>query len=100
MAFAVQSHDAIIRTAMERHGGYIFNSDGDGFCAAFSSAVDAVTAAVEAQRELQSNDAIPFGVRMGLHIGEALERDGDYHGKEVNVAARLMALGHGGQVLV
>ena len=58
------------------------------------------TAAVESQRELGGDDAIPFAVRMALHTGEAIERDGNYYGTEVNRAARLMALAHGGQVLV
>jgi class 3 adenylate cyclase len=78
----------------------VFATGGDGFSAAFSSAVDAVMAAVESQRELVESDAIPFGVRMGLHTGEAVERDRSYDGKEVNRAAGLMAIAHGGQVLV
>ena len=100
MASAVQVHDAIVRAAIERHGGYVFATGGDGFCAAFSTAANAVAAAVESQRELSAHDAIPFAVRMGIHTGEAIERDRNYFGTEVNRAARLMALGHGGQVLV
>ena len=100
MAAAVQAHDVIVRSAIERHGGHVFATGGDGFCAAFSSAVDAVTAAIESQRELGGDDAIPFAVRMALHTGEAIERDRNYYGAEVNRAARLMALAHGGQVLV
>jgi predicted ATPase/class 3 adenylate cyclase/DNA-binding NarL/FixJ family response regulator len=100
MAAAVQAHDSVVRSAIERYGGYVFSSGGDSFGAAFGSAVDAVTAAVESQLELQSADAIPFSVRMALHTGEAIERDHSYYGTEVNRAARLMALGHGGQVLV
>ena len=100
MAAAVQAHDVIVRSAIERHGGHVFATGGDGFCAAFSSAVDAVTAAVESQRELEGDDAIPFAARMALHTGEAIERDCNYYGTEVNRAARLMALAHGGQVLM
>jgi predicted ATPase/DNA-binding CsgD family transcriptional regulator len=100
MSLAVQAHDVIIRSAIERHGGYVFARDNDNFGAAFSSAVEALTAAVEAQRELRVNDVIPFAVRMGLHVGEAVERDGGYRGRDVTVAARLMSLAHGGQVLV
>ncbi len=99
MGLAVQAHDAIVRSAIERHGGYVFATSGDGFSAAFSSAVDAVMAAVEAQRELVGHDTIPFAARMALHTGEAVERDRNYFGAEVNRAARLMALAHGGQVL-
>ena len=100
MAAAVQAHDVIVRSAIERYGGHVFATGGDGFCAAFSSAVGAVTAAVESQRELEGDDAIPFVTRMALHTGEAIERDCNYYGTEVNRAARLMALAHGGQVLM
>jgi predicted ATPase/class 3 adenylate cyclase/DNA-binding CsgD family transcriptional regulator len=100
MAAAVRSHDITVRSAIERHGGYVFAAGGDGFCAAFSSAAEAVSAAVESQRELSSDGTLPFAVRMGLHTGEAIERDDNYYGAEVNRAARLMALAHGGQVLV
>jgi class 3 adenylate cyclase len=100
MAAALQVHDAIVRAVIERHDGYVFATGGDGFCAAFSKAAHAVAAAVESQRELSADAAIPFAVRMGLHTGEAIERDRNYLGTEVNRAARLMALGHGGQVLV
>ena len=100
MTEAMQAHDIIVCSAIERHGGYVFATGGDGFCAAFSSAVDAVTAAVESQQELGGHGTIPFSVRMGLHTGEAIERDDNYYGTEVNRAARLMALAHGGQVLM
>jgi class 3 adenylate cyclase len=100
MTTAVQAHDVIIRAAIERHGGYVFPTGGDGFRSAFSSPVDAMMAAVESQRDLGGDDSIPFAVRMALHTGEAIERDRGYHGTEVNRAARLMALAHGGQVLV
>ena len=78
----------------------MFATGGDGFCAAFSTAANAAAAAVESQRELSDNASVPFSVRMGLHTGEAFERDRNYFGSEVNRAARVMALGHGGQVLV
>jgi predicted ATPase/class 3 adenylate cyclase/DNA-binding CsgD family transcriptional regulator len=100
MTAAVPAHDVLLRSAIERHGGHVFATGGDGFCAAFSSALAGVTAAVEAQRELGGDDAIPFSVRMALHTGEVIERDRRYHGTDVNRAARLMALAHGGQVLV
>ena len=52
------------------------------------------------QRTLRADTTIGFAVRMGLHTGETVERDGDYSGSEVDRAARLTALAHGGQVLV
>ena len=102
MSVALERHDVIVRSAVEAHAGYMFSSGGDGFAVAFARAGDAVAAAVEAQGRLTA-EAWPAGfsirVRMGLHTGEVTERDGDYFGTAVNQAARLMALGSGGQVL-
>ncbi len=100
MAAAVQAHDVIVRSAIERRGGHVFASGSDGFRASFSSAVDAVTAAVEAQRELERDDARPSGVRMALHTGEAASQGRSYEGTEVTRATRLLSLARGGQVLV
>ena len=100
MADALRVHDAIVRGTIERHGGYVFGIGGDGFCAAFSTADDAAAAAIESQEQLRDDTAVNFAVRMALHTGEAVERDRNYFGTEVNRAARLMSLAHGGQVLV
>ncbi|HLY84717.1 MAG TPA: hypothetical protein VKQ71_17160, partial [Acidimicrobiales bacterium] len=96
MAAAQRVHDAIVREAIEGHGGHVFGTDADGFCAAFATAASAAEAAVEAQRRLRAEATIGFAVRMALHTGETSERDGSYSGSEVNRAARLMALAHGG----
>ena len=75
MAAALEIHDGIVRGTIEQHGGYVFATGGDGFCAAFSTAPDAAEAAVEIQQKLLAEpDAVPFGVRIGLHTGEATER--------------------------
>src|SRR5207302_839910 len=79
VAAALRVHDAIVRDAIERHGGHVFDAAGDTFSAAFSTAADAATAAVASQQAL-AEAAIPFMVRMGLHTGEATERDGSYFG--------------------
>jgi predicted ATPase/class 3 adenylate cyclase/DNA-binding CsgD family transcriptional regulator len=100
MADALRVHDAIVRGAIERHGGFVFGTGGDGFCAAFETATEAASAAIDAQEQLRDDPAIAFAVRMGLHTGEAIERDRNYFGSEVNRAARLMSLAHGGQVVV
>jgi hypothetical protein len=103
MRVAVARHDAIVRAAIERRGGYVFSTAGDSFAAAFARATDGLGAAVDAQAAL-ATEGWPEGaavrVRMGVHTGEASERDGDYFGPSVNRAARLMDAGHGGQVLV
>lgn len=96
---ALRMHDAIVRDSVESNAGYVFATDGDSVSAAFSTAADAVAAAVGSQRSLAAA-GIPFGVRMGLHTGEATHRDGSYSGTAVGRGGRLMALAHGGQVLV
>ncbi len=102
MARAMARHDAIVRAVVEAHGGYVFSTAGDAFAAAFTSATDAARAAVGIQRALRDEPWPPplaVRVRIGLHTGAAVERDGDYFGPTVNRAARIMAAGHGGQVL-
>ena len=96
-------HDAIVRAAIDAHGGFVFSTGGDGVGAAFQRAGEAVAAAVEAQRVLQAEPwpaGVNLRVRMGVHTGEAQERDGDYFGPPLNRAARLMGAARGGQVAV
>ena len=100
MAGAVRAHDVIVRGIIERHGGFVFGAGGDGFSAAFPTALDACTAAIEAQASLRDDPDVDFDVRMGLHTGEAIERDEGYFGGDVNRTARLTSIAHGRQVLV
>lgn len=102
MSDALERHDALMRAAVADHDGVVFATMGDGFGVAFARATDAVAAAMDAQGRLGSN-AWPadttIRVRMGLHVGEAQERGGDYFGPTINLTARIMGAGHGGQVL-
>jgi predicted ATPase/class 3 adenylate cyclase len=94
MQVALAAHDDVLREAIETHGGRLFKHTGDGVCAAFSSPRAAVDAAVASQRALE------LPVRMGIATGEAELRDGDYFGTVLNRTARVMAAGHGGQILI
>jgi class 3 adenylate cyclase len=94
MRIALAAHDKVLRAAIEAHGGFLFKHTGDGVCAAFASPKSAVDAAVAAQRALE------LPVRMGLATGEAELRGSDYFGTVLNRAARVMAAGHGGQILL
>ena len=94
MRSALVAHDKVLRTAIEAYDGFLFSHTGDGVVAAFASPMSAVNAAIDAQRELQ------LPVRMGLATGEAELRDADYFGTVLNRAARVMAAGHGGQILL
>jgi predicted ATPase len=94
MRAALSKHDQVLQAAIESHDGYLFSHTGDGVVAAFASPRSAVDAAVQAQLALE------LPVRMGIATGEAELRDGDYFGTVLNRAARVMAAGHGGQILV
>lgn len=102
MRIALERHDEIIRRSLAGRGGWVFSTAGDGLGAAFPRASEALHAALRAQEELGKAEwptSVPIKVRMGLHVGEATERDGNYFGPAVNLAARVCAAGHGGQTL-
>jgi predicted ATPase/class 3 adenylate cyclase len=104
MRTALADHDAIVRSAVERHTGVVFKTIGDAFCTAFVRPEDALAAAVGAQRDLSAHAwTAPIDrmrVRIGIHTGTAIESGGDYYGPTVNRVARLMSLGYGEQILV
>ncbi|MFN0026360.1 MAG: ATP-binding protein [Acidimicrobiales bacterium] len=103
MRSALETHDRIVRHAIETNGGHVFSTAGDAFCAAFSTPAEATRAALDAQHALHATEwpaEAPVKVRMALHVGAAQERDGDYFGPTLNRAARLMGLAHGGQILL
>lgn len=103
MQEALRRHDAVMRSAISEHGGYVFKTIGDAFCSVFERAENAITAILAVQRALAAEDFTAVDgvrVRAALHTGTSDERDGDYFGPAVNRVARLLAIGHGGQVLV
>jgi predicted ATPase/class 3 adenylate cyclase len=103
MTAALARHDAILRDAIETADGRIVKTTGDGMMAVFVQPSQAVAASLAAQRALAAE---PWGatgalrVRMGLHAGEAQRRGDDFFGPTINRTARIMAAGHGGQVLL
>ena len=100
---ALARHDQLLREAIEGHGGFVFKTVGDAFCAAFATANQALDAALAAQAGLAAESwelPMPLLVRMALHTGTCDERGGDYFGQPLNRVARLMAAGHGGQTLL
>src|SRR5262249_20790194 len=98
MGPALERHDALLRTAVEQHRGAVVKTTGDGLHAVFTTAQDALAAAVGAQRALAGETCeVPGGlrVRMGMHTGDAVVRQGDYYGAATNRAARVMDSAHG-----
>ena len=102
MAVALREHDELTAAAVADAGGRVVKNAGDGAMAVFDEAGQGVDAAVTIQRSLARREWPGIGrlrVRVGLHVGVADTRDGDYFGPDVIRAARLCAAAHGGQIV-
>ena len=103
MGPALAAHDQLMRAAVEGAGGSVVKMTGDGVLAMFEDPRAAVGAALAGQRALGATFEDTHGVlrvRMALHAGPAEVRDGDVFGPSINRVARILATGHGGQVLL
>jgi predicted ATPase/class 3 adenylate cyclase len=98
-------HDEVTRATVQAHRGTVVKMTGDGVHAVFGAPVDALAAAVDLQlactaRNAGAADGIALRVRCGLHLGTDERRDGDFYGRAVNRAARIMGAAHGEQILL
>lgn len=104
MPHLMERHNEILTRSIESNEGYVYQIAGDSFCGAFSSSIDAVFAALDAQLSLQNEAWSPaqVRVRMGMHTGTVkLNDDNKYTGyATLALAHRIMSAGHGGQVLL
>jgi len=103
MAAVSGRHDRIVREQIEAAGGHVFKTVGEAHRAAFADPVAALSSAVAIQQAAGAESwasGLPVRVCMALHSGACAERDGDYVGPVVNRTARLLDIGHGGQILV
>jgi predicted ATPase/class 3 adenylate cyclase/DNA-binding CsgD family transcriptional regulator len=103
MAEASAGHNRIVREQIEGAGGHVFKTVGEEFRAVFADPAAALASAVAVQRAVGAEpwpSGLPIRVRLAVHSGACVERDGDYFGPVVNRVAELLAVGHGGQVLV
>jgi predicted ATPase/class 3 adenylate cyclase len=103
MQQASAQHDRIAQAAVTANRGHVVKSTGDGVHAAFERAHDALLAALQMQLALadpQATHGVALKLRCGLHAGAHQQRDNDYFGAEVNRAARVMSVAHGGQTLL
>lgn len=95
-------HDQLVRSTIHEAGGHVFSQAGDGFAAAFQSPSAAARASLLIHDRCEKHvwpDGALIRIRIGLHLGEAIERDAGYFGPSVNTAARVMSAGHGGQTV-
>jgi len=104
MQAALVRHNALLQHAIGTHRGHVFQVLGDGFCAAFEDAGDALAAGLTAQRALHEErwgDVGAVRARMGLHTGTVEARGGEYDSSlTLARAQRVMTAGHGGQTLL
>jgi class 3 adenylate cyclase/tetratricopeptide (TPR) repeat protein len=100
----LRDHETVVREAARRHDGRVVKSTGDGFMVVFPSTAGGVAAALDIRRRHEDDNAgrpeTPLKVRMGLHVGPAIEHDGELYGLAINTAARVAAKARSGQVLV
>jgi class 3 adenylate cyclase len=98
------AHDSIVRDRVGEHDGHVVKSQGDGFMVAFASPEEAVRCAIDIQRALASGSRrlrkTPIRIRIGIHVGKAVAKDGDLFGRNVALAARVAGCAHGGEILV
>jgi len=103
MAAASAQYDRIVRERIEAAGGHIFKTVGEAHRAVFADPVAALSSAVAIQQAVGDEpwaSSLPVRVRVALHSGACSERDGDFLGPVPNRTARLLDIGHGGQVLM
>jgi class 3 adenylate cyclase len=102
MAGALARHDALLADVIAAAGGTVFKRTGDGLHAVFADPAAALRAAVDLQRAVATEpwgDVGPLRIRIALHSGAAQLRAGDYFGPTLNRAARVLGVGHGGQIV-
>ena len=96
-------HDDMLQQLIERGGGQIVKTTGDGVFAAFETASAGIATAIaiqQALREHRESTGFALSVRIGLHAAEATRRGDDYSGMAIHIAARIGALASGGEILV
>ena len=101
----LRAHNAIVREQVASFGGFEVKSQGDGFMIVFRTPADAVRAGIAIQDAFATSDhrrlrRTPIRVRVGIHVGTVVEREGDFFGTNVAMAARVAAHAEGGEILV
>src|SRR5215218_4456061 len=100
----LRAHAEMLRAQLAKHRGQERQFLGDGFLLSFETTRDAVAAAIDMQRALAEHNAADpvhhIRIRIGVHVGEVNLHDGELYGQTIHAAARVMAEGAGGQILV
>jgi len=101
----LDAHNSLVRTVVGRHSGREVKTIGDAFLLEFPSALEAVLFAADTQGELRklresTRSSGGVSVRIGIHVGDVIHRDGDLFGDAVNIASRIVRVAEGGGICV
>lgn len=96
----MRTHNAIVRDALQAHGGLQIKHTGDGIMASFPTASGALECAVAIQRAVAERDDPNLHVHIGLNAGEPVAEESDLFGTAVQLARRICDQAQGGQILV
>src|SRR5438874_6263310 len=101
----LEEHRRLLREIFPRFHGTEIKTIGDAFLVEFGSALEAAQCAIEIQRALAKRNADVaanrhIAVKIGIHIGDVVHRDGDVYGDGVNIASRIEALAGAGGICV
>src|SRR5262245_38920607 len=93
----LEVHQQIVRQAVAEYRGQVIKTTGDGFLVDFPSVVHAVQCAQQIQVRLRTDNtrkeqAEQIHIRIGIHLGDIVQKDGDVFGDGVNIASRLQEL--------
>jgi len=100
----LEAHDQVLRSRIAQYRGQVVKTAGDGFMVVFRDPEAACRAAVAIQSDLRRPSEVlrrhgKVRVRIGIHLGQVVAKDGDYFGENVALAARVADLASGGEVL-
>jgi TolB-like protein/Tfp pilus assembly protein PilF len=99
----LEAHRELIRPVFAKYSGREVKTMGDAFLLEFDSALQATECAAEVQRvQRVYNESAPkkVPVRIGIHAGDVIHRDGDVYGDAVNIASRIVQLAAGGEIFI
>lgn len=94
----IESHREVLAACTSQHNGEIIQFYGDGSLSIYDSAVDAVNCAIEMQKKYTTNQPVP--VRIGIHMGDIIQREDGLFGEGVNIASRIQNLGIPGSIYI